>query len=358
MLARVRSWAIAAAAPVVVVGLAALDYLAGGTPVPAGVMAGMALMALLVAAGGWQGANTSPLRTALRAAVRSIVEMTLGVLLVFVLAAPLTMFLPQSWLLGLMGSERAAELMLAMLLGVGVLVAGRALWSAGRQEADRIAAQRDAALVRVELAERERELVRAELQLLRAQVEPHFLWNTLANVEYLIRNDPVQAREMLGQLIAYLRATVATGEQRYSTLGSEFESVRAYLGLMKFRMGDRLRFELSLPDEIRSVAAPPLMLQTLVENAIKHGLEPKTGEARLRIAARCDEASGKVCVEVEDNGIGLQPKPRTRGTGLGLRNVRERLRALYGEQASLRIAGRELGGVRVVIDWPDKKEQE
>ncbi len=348
-------WARVLAPAAVLVGLAGLDHWAGSEPSLGGIVTGMGLMALLVALLAWGRQTLRPLPQALQAALLGVTETALGVVLLFLLAAPLTLLLPQPWALGLLGTERAADLMVTLLLGVGLLVAARALWRAGAQAALRAEAERDAALVRAELSERERELVQADLQLLRAQVEPHFLWNTLANVEYLMRHRPDTAREMLGQLIVYLRANVATGDRQYSTLGSEFESVRAYLGLMQLRMGERLRFELQLPEALRELEFPPLMLQTLVENAIKHGLEPKQGNVLLTIRG---STTGKTpaahCIEVQDNGVGLQPNPSTRGTRLGLRNVRERLRALYGGAAALSIVGIEAGGVCARIEWPSR----
>lgn len=337
----------------VMLGLVALDHWSNEAVSVAGAASGMGLMAALIALLAWGARALSPARRALQAGLLSVAEAAVGVVLVFLLAAPMTVLLPQPWVLALLRNERAADLMVTLLIGVGLLVAARAMRRAAVQAAARAEAERDVALSRAELAERERELARAELQLLRAQVEPHFLWNTLANVEYLIRSNPPQAQQMLSQLISYLRATVATGARQQSTLGSEFDSVQAYLGLMQFRMGQRLQFEMDLPEAWRELAFPPLILQTLVENAIKHGLEPKQGQALLRIAVSAPaDAPERLQVEVQDNGVGLQPNPRTRGTQLGLRNVRERLQALYGMSAKLSIAGVDTGGVCARIDWP------
>jgi LytS/YehU family sensor histidine kinase len=337
-----------------VIGLAAVDRWSNDSLSVSGVACGMALMAALTF-GLSRRAGLHPaqgLRPALQAALVSVAESSIGVVLVFLLAAPMTVLLPMPWVMTLLVNERAADLMVTLLIGAMLLVATRALRRAQRQASARMEAERDAAMARATLAERDRELVRAELQLLRAQVEPHFLWNSLANVEYLLRKDPGQARQMLAQLIVYLRSTLTTA-QGTATLGSEFESVRAYLGLMRFRMGERLAFDLELAPDLANEDFPPLVLQTLVENAIKHGLEPKQGAATLCIAARrCSGDEPRIHIEVVDNGVGLQANPATRGTRLGLNNVRDRLRALHGGRASLSITGLDTGGVRASIEWP------
>lgn len=345
----------AAVGPLVMLaGLAWLDHWANGPAPFAGVMLGLALALSLAALAAWaRRGGLAPLPQALQAALRSVVEGVLGVVLVFLLAAPLTALLPQPWALQLLRDDRATDLVTLLVLGVGLLVAGRAWLAAARQAAAAARAERDAANSRAELAERERELARAELQVLRAQVEPHFLWNTLANVEYLIRTDPARAGQMLGLLIAYLRASVPDSRRGRTTLGSEFASVRAYLGLMQFRMGERLSFELDLDPDLADQPMPPLLLHTLVENAIQHGLEPLPGPARLTVRGQAvPGAPDRLRVEVADNGVGLQPRPHTRGTGLGLRNLRERLQALHGGRAQLSIAGQPGGGVLARVEWP------
>jgi sensor histidine kinase YesM len=340
-----------------IIALAAVDRWSNDSLSVSGVLCGMALMASLTFGfTRFDRDRADKLRPALQAALVSVAESSIGVVVVFLLAAPMTVLLPTPWVMTLLGSERAADLMVTLLIGVMLLVAMRAMRRAQRQESSRVKAERDAAMVRATLAERDRELVRAELQMLRAQVEPHFLWNSLANVEYLLRKDAAQARQMLAQLIVYLRSTVSA-MQGSTTLGSEFESVRAYLGLMRFRMGDRFEFDLELPFDLADEEFPPLVLQTLVENAIKHGLEPKQGAATLRIAAqRSIDDRQQVHIEVVDNGIGLRANPPTRGTRLGLNNVRERLRGLQGDRARLSITGLDTGGVRARIEWPIRNE--
>ncbi|MFK2905160.1 histidine kinase [Dyella ginsengisoli] len=194
----------------------------------------------------------------------------------------------------------------------------------------------------------EKELTVARLNLLHAQVEPHFLYNTLASAQLLTRTDPAQADRMLGHLIQYLRHSLPSSDESLSTLGDELERTRAYLEIIRIRMGARLAMEVDVPDALRAIALPPMMLQTLVENAIKHGLEPKPGGGTVWIFARRDE--DRVMVTVADNGQGFGVA--TGGTGIGLKNVRERLRLLYGERASLAVVANVPEGVAATITVP------
>jgi signal transduction histidine kinase len=357
MRARLMKWLPAAGPLLLLTALAGIDRWAHGPAPFAGVVSGMALLGLLAAVSSRTTVRIQPAAHAVQAALRSVAEGTLGVVLVFLLAAPLTVLLPEAWVARLLLTDRATDLWVLMLLGVALWLAGRAMQRAARLAADRAAAERDAAHTRAELAEREHQLTRAELQTLRAQIEPHFLWNTLANIEYLVRRDAPRAQAMLAHLIAYLRAGVPAEGQAAATLGSEFESLRAYVGLMQCRMGERLRTELSLAPDCADVEFAPHLLQTLVENAIKHGLEPKPGEARLSVTARRDpQSAGQIVIEVIDNGAGLQIAPATRGTGLGLRNVRERLRAMQGPHASLTLHSNSYGGVTARINWTEGRE--
>jgi len=194
----------------------------------------------------------------------------------------------------------------------------------------------------------EKELTVARLNLLHAQVEPHFLYNTLASAQLLTRSEPAQADRMLGHLIQYLRHSLPSADESLSTLGDELERTRAYLEIIRIRMGARLSMEVDVPDALRAIAMPPMMLQTLVENAIKHGLEPKPGGGTIWIFARRDE--DRVTVTIADNGQGFGMA--TGGTGIGLKNVRERLRLLYGERASLAVVANVPEGVAATITVP------
>jgi signal transduction histidine kinase len=194
----------------------------------------------------------------------------------------------------------------------------------------------------------EKELATARLSLLQAQVEPHFLYNTLASAQYLTRSDPAQAETMLGHLIQYLRRSLPRTDHALSTLGDELERSRAYLDILKLRMGERLQLRIDIPGDLLATPLPPMMLQTLVENAIKHGLEPKPEGGSVWIFARRDGA--RVAVTVADDGRGFDAQAG--GGGIGLRNVRERLRLVYGEAATLTVAANFPVGVAATISVP------
>ena len=194
----------------------------------------------------------------------------------------------------------------------------------------------------------EKELTVAKLSLLHAQVEPHFLYNTLASAQLLTRSDPVRAEEMLGHLIQYLRHSLPRTQDDLSTLGEELERALAYLEILKIRMGPRLSVQVDVPDALRATALPPMMLQTLVENAIKHGLEPRTAGGTVWLRAR--QHDGEVAVTVADDGEGFTGKGA--GTGIGLKNVRERLRLVYGSAAALAVVANFPSGVAATITVP------
>jgi len=194
----------------------------------------------------------------------------------------------------------------------------------------------------------EKELAVARLALLHAQVEPHFLYNTLGSAKYLVRSDPDGAERIIDNLILYLRHSLPRLDDALTTLGEEVDRVRAYLDIMQIRMGARLRTEVSVADALKSVPFPSMMLQTLVENAIKHGLEPKTGGGTIWIIAA--DKGDRVAVTVADDGNGLGSE--TTGSGIGLRNLRERLNLAYGPDASFDLAVNFPAGVAATISVP------
>ena len=188
----------------------------------------------------------------------------------------------------------------------------------------------------------------AKLSLLHAQVEPHFLYNTLASAQLLTRSDPPKADRMLGNLITYLRGSMPRTGNAMSTLGAELERVQAYLEILRIRMGDRLDVRIEVPEPLKATPLPSMMLQTLVENAIKHGLEPLPGGGTIWILARA--AQGRVSLTVADDGRGFSEDGG--GTGIGLKNVRERLRLVYDGAASFSIAANFPKGVAATIVVP------
>ncbi len=193
----------------------------------------------------------------------------------------------------------------------------------------------------------ERELAEARLSVMQAQVEPHFLFNTLANVRRLFVTDPDAARSMLQHLSRYLGAMLPRMRRSDSTLGHEATLAMAYLSVQEIRMGHRLAVRTDLPEALTALPFPPMMLVTLVENAIRHGLTPLPEGGEVRIAARA--ADDKLRVSVTDTGVGLS---ESSGSGVGLANIRARLSTLYGGKARLLLAQNPGGGVTATIEIP------
>ena len=229
---------------------------------------------------------------------------------------------------------------------------------AGSKIVVRKVAQADAKVrTAVDAAEREameRQLVQARLQVLQAQVEPHFLFNTLAAVDYLIETEPPRASQMQKALITYLRGALPQMRQESSTLGREMRLIRSYLDLIKMRIEDRLQVEIAVPELLESAQFPPMMLQSLVENAVKHGIEPKTDGGKVRVAA--GTASNTLWVEVSDTGVGVPEgdlfEAPTSGCGIGLQNIRERLSMLYPGKSRLLLRSDPATGTVVRISVP------
>ncbi len=203
-------------------------------------------------------------------------------------------------------------------------------------------------------AEREsmqRQLSEAKMQMMQAQVEPHFLFNTLASVEYLIETDPPRASAMQRSLIQYLRAVLPQMRDNavVTNLGREADMVMAYLNLLKMRMEERLTVDFQVPEGLRTAAFPPMMLQSMVENAIKHGLECKPEGGTLQV--RAEVAHNRLRVVVTDDGVGFGVMPSD-GTGLGLPTIRERLKLLHGDAGQLNIAANSPSGVIATVEVP------
>ncbi len=189
--------------------------------------------------------------------------------------------------------------------------------------------------------------LQAQLSALQAQIEPHFLFNTLAHVKRLYEIDPSRGRDMLKSLIDYLHAALPGMRRTGSTLRRELELARSFLTILKLRMGERLAFDIRVDADLLDAAMPPMIVPTLVENAIKHGIAPLPNGGRIDIFA-CRSADGRLLIEVHDDGRGFVGSS---GSGVGLANTRSRLAALFGEQAALELAAGQPSGVtaRVVL---------
>ena len=217
-------------------------------------------------------------------------------------------------------------------------------------------ARGQAAAMTAKITAAERDASEAKLKLLETQLEPHMLFNTLANLRVLITTDPPRAVAMLDRLNSYLRATLSGSRALAHPLSAEFDLLRDYLELMSVRMGDRLTYTLDLPDDLRSVPVPPLLLQPLVENAIQHGLEPKVGGGSITVRAsrRGGGSDASRAIEVADTGVGLPADTPLcePGRGFGLSQIRERLASTYGSRGGIELVPEAAGGTRATATFP------
>lgn len=201
---------------------------------------------------------------------------------------------------------------------------------------------------RLDEAERARREAEAHLKLLQAQIEPHFLFNTLANLASLIQADPARAGQLLDRLIDWLRVALARSRQEQATLDGELQLLENWLEILAIRFGPRLAWRIEATPEARRASIPPMLLQPLLENAVKHGIEPKLGGGHLWLDARAEQ--GRLHIDIGDDGVGLDPAKA--GAGTGLDNVRARLAALYGDTGRLSISSQAGGGVLVQLELP------
>ena len=227
---------------------------------------------------------------------------------------------------------------IAMLAALG---ATYFYWSRGKL----VALQRQAALDALEREEAEKQVVRAQLMALQAQIEPHFLFNVLAHVDVLIARDPANARRLLQHLIGFLRNSLQHARAEQCTLAQEFAMLRAYLDIQALRFGQRLQFSLALDDAIANIVIPPMLIQPLVENAVVHGIEPAREGGEIALSARREGERDTGAGFGNDAGSG-------KGTGLGLTHVRERLSRLFDGDARLTITETMPHGVTVTVELP------
>jgi signal transduction histidine kinase len=260
-----------------------------------------------------------------------LMVMIAGPLFGAALAAPIAFLpsLPEARTAAALAGQMAVAFLFALALALAQLSFGLVLQRQRRQ-----AEMRQRALVL------ERELLASRLAVLQAQIEPHFLYNTLANVQALARKDAAGAERMLTHLIDYLRSAMPAMRSTKSNVGREFKLARAYLSIMQFRMGERLQFSVEAEPDLLGVEFPPTIVGTLIENAIKHGIEPSKTGGRIDVRAWHD--GDALVVEVADTGIGFSASA---GSGVGLANARERLVMLYGPAAELDLSLNQPTGV-------------
>jgi sensor histidine kinase YesM len=193
----------------------------------------------------------------------------------------------------------------------------------------------------------EKESLLANLRMLQAQIEPHFLFNTLSNILSLIDTQPVKGKSMLLDLTKYLRTSLSRTLPEQTTLDQEIEMIKAYLNIQKIRMDERLNFIIDVPENLRQLSFPPMLLQPLVENAVRHGLEPKVEGGKIII--KVSEKNGFMLIEISDTGLGFSDFNKS---GVGIANVRERLALLFGEKGRLLIEENKPHGVKAIIEVP------
>ena len=235
---------------------------------------------------------------------------------------------------------------------VATLVAGLGLhYFATREQLSSEAAAR---------SEAQRLASESHLRLLHSQLEPHMLFNTLANLRSLVRDDPAGAERMVDQLITYLRGSLAASRAPWTTMGAEFAQLRAYLDIMATRMGPRMAWKLELPPALEAAAIAPMLLQPLVENAVKHGIEPQVGAGSIEVTAR--ETTNGIEISVCDTGPGLAARheqepaaSRAGHSSYGLQHVRDRLQALYGTGGSLSLQPALPRGTCAVVRFPRRE---
>ncbi len=231
-------------------------------------------------------------------------------------------------------------LLLSLIIGLGALYRERD--AQARQQELQFALERETL---------ERQAADAKLAVLQSQVEPHFLFNTLANVQALVESGSPRAAAVLASLIGYLRAALPQLHAGAPTLEREEALVRAYLELMQMRMPDRMQYGIAIDPSLHALRLPPMTLLTLVENAVRHGVDPSESGGRIDVGAQRAAAPGRIRLWVSDTGRGID-ESRTPGTGLA--NLRARLAATYGGRAMLTLSDMQPHGVHAEINVPDE----
>ena len=264
----------------------------------------------------------------------------------YISASMYAVIIPILWVINLSTGTRLWAQWATIGWGLGLVVQGLTVF-AGRsffgteweqKKVDEIMARE-----KLKVVSSEKQLMQAQMRMLQAQIEPHFLFNTLANIQSLINRSPERANLMLDNFIAYLRQSLSASRSQEGTVKQEMELLRHYLELIKIRMGERLQFGFEVDPALEAAPLAPMLLQPLVENAIKHGLEPKVegGRVDVRIAREsgvANGAGGQMRLTVRDNGLGFGEHADSAGTGVGLANLRERLAVLYDGRATLTVA--------------------
>ncbi|NVC62584.1 sensor histidine kinase [Vibrio sp. 05-20-BW147] len=231
---------------------------------------------------------------------------------------------------------------------MGLLFSGMCYFYFHSKEMQMIAAH-DLEVMKREKAEQERALLMSQLKQLQSQIEPHFLFNTLANISALMRYDVPKAELMLTRLTELLRSTLKSSREETTSLSSELEVLEAYLSIQQIRLGERLAFHIDCEEGLKSRFIPPMLIQPLVENAITHGIEPKAAGGRVDVSVKQSDQS--IVIQILDTGVGFG-QGDTPGSGIGLNNIKQRLETIFADKASLSILEGQPSGVCAVIQIP------
>ncbi|MGR5193320.1 sensor histidine kinase [Vibrio rotiferianus] len=232
---------------------------------------------------------------------------------------------------------------------MGLLFSGMCYFYFYSREKEAVA-QRELESIKRDKAEQDRALLLSQLKQMQSQIEPHFLFNTLANISALMSQDVDKAKLMLEQLTALLRATLKSSREEHTTIDDETALIEAYLGIQQIRLGERLSYQIEVEEGLGRTELPPMMLQPLIENAIIHGIEPKRegGEVSLQIKREQQNLQ----IEVRDTGVGLNHVSGHMGSGVGLSNLKQRIEALFLGKGEVSISESAQGGVCIRLSWP------
>jgi sensor histidine kinase YesM len=257
-------------------------------------------------------------------------------------------FFALSFFPGFYGLKQAmfsrAQISTNLLIAVVSALVLSTIWSRRNQE---LQAQQNLAREKERANAAQLSAVQANLRALQAQIEPHFLFNTLSNVLSLIDTQPDLAKSMLEKFTFYLRSSLDATRTEQTNFAQEFLLMEQFLDILKVRMGERLRVKITLSDELRLCQLPPMLLQPMIENAIQHGIEPKVEGGAIELSAQREDE--RVIIRISDTGIGFR---NPRAAGLGLKNVRERIARIYDGKGSFRIEENPNGGTCVTIELP------
>ncbi|WP_348541616.1 sensor histidine kinase [Vibrio fluminensis] len=312
------------------------------------VWAGEAYVHVMTSFGyGYAALLSSLFLTSLFPSLNHIIETALSLTMSIILGSLNAWF----WLSSYFGSNLSELLPVVML---GIVFSGMCFYYFYNREQMAIADKQLEETKRKQ-AEQEKALILSQLMQMQSQIEPHFLFNTLANISALMSQDVDKARMMVDKLTDLLRTTLTNSRRTETTVADEVRQLDAYLAIQKIRLDERLQFSIDVDPQLQQTTLPPMLIQPLVENAIQHGIEPKAVGGTITVCIFSQE--GNMVVRVSDNGIGISENPHTKGHGIGLSNIKQRIKGLYEQNGSVVVTQPEQGGFCVTISMPKEVTQ-